>query len=129
MIQANELRLGNLVTVTRAKKEEEYEKVVSLTTIGHKTYSIKEDSFIKLAVNSELNPIPLTEDILLKAGFEKNYDYCSSEDEVLYHLGNFCWNMGDISYNGSDDWFKCKYVHQLQNLYFALTGEELNIEL
>jgi len=76
-----------------------------------------------------LNPIPLTEEILLKAGFEKNGDYCNSEDEALYHLDDFCWNLGDISYNGSDDWFKCKYVHQLQNLYFALTGEELNIEL
>jgi hypothetical protein len=72
-------------------------------------------------------PIPLTEEWKLKFGFEKtewdnfnsfrlsigNNDYTI----VLYTDGN-C-EVGDI--------ITCKieYVHQLQNLYFALTGEEL----
>ena len=74
---------------------------------------------------SEIEPIPLTEEWLLKFGFEKpkNRDcyikkrlqgwkqmaYLIEEDTLIAH------------------WIPCKleHVHQLQNLYFALTGEEL----
>ncbi len=53
-------------------------------------------------------PIPLTEEWLVK--FEqKDLDLFILEIEVN-------WNI------------KIKYVHQLQNLYFALTGEELTIK-
>lgn len=82
--------------------------------------------------------IPLTEEWLLKFGFER-YD----ELDVNGYLGYKCnQNKGyciDMYINSKG---KCcahylktalslnhpQYVHQLQNLYFSLTGEELKIK-
>ena len=68
----------------------------------------------------EYKPIPLTEEWLLKFGFEKRYETC-------FQYKNFILNdkfiMMDI-----DITIQLKYVHQLQNLYHALTGEELTIK-
>ena len=66
--------------------------------------------------------IPLTEEWLLKFWFisnpyEDRYEKGSIHIECLKTKGEtYLWieNMAHI-----------KYVHQLQNLYFALTGEEL----
>jgi len=75
-------------------------------------------------------PIPLTEEWLLKFGFVKigtyriefvKYSkYKDFEIEVSLYI-----NDGKIV-TGQD--FEINYVHQLQNLYFALTGEELEIK-
>ena len=70
-------------------------------------------------------PIPLTEEWLLKFGFKsKSYGYGDSEWKQ--------WNNGKITLNGFRETLSgvdCEYIHQLQNLYFALTGEELEIKL
>ena len=76
-------------------------------------------------------PIQLTEEWLIKFGLNKTVD----------HPGRKLYEHDDII----PLWFsdkrvitdfyasrvrirECKYVHQLQNLYFALTGEELTIK-
>jgi len=78
-------------------------------------------------------PIPLTPEILEKAGFEKkdmgivwqygkrgrNFWFLILHDPKFEH---FCFDSPHHTH-----FFK--YVHQLQNLIFALTGEELAIEL
>lgn len=76
------------------------------------------------AVN-RYEPIPLTEEWLIKLGFEKNittdlyptfsYDILNVNDGIIYVL-----NYGFVSH--------IKYAHQLQNLYFTLTGEELKLK-
>ena len=65
-------------------------------------------------------PIPLTEEWLLKFGFEHKL--------LVWEYNNFCIT-GCFTYgyclNGYclDNLFpRFKYVHQLQNLYFTLTG-------
>ena len=79
-------------------------------------------------------PIPLTEDILLKCGFVKvddffvlkiiDYGELAIESYFSIFIGNdgrdlgFCTNANI-----------CNHLHQLQNLYFALTQEELTIKL
>lgn len=73
----------------------------------------------------DLNPIPLTEEWLLKFGLTKtNGGNFSCNDICVYdNLENINISLenGDISVE-----LRCpKYIHQLQNLYFALTGEEL----
>lgn len=85
------------------------------------------DSFMRMHVNGEDNPIPLTEEILLKAGFEKRQD-------TMWTIYNKSWislykMMGGKYYEVEDTYTSLKYVHSLQNLYFALTGEELEIDL
>lgn len=98
-------------------------------------------------INSNLfegsEPIPLTEEILLKAGFEPR-DGIQFNPKSLYKTG-----IGRITLEASkgsdDEWHfdletniglgfntvvnRPIYLHQLQNLYFALTGTELEIEL
>jgi hypothetical protein len=78
-----------------------------------------------------IKPIPLTEEWLLKFGFE----YVESYNNYKIKTGDY-WNSlkfyeGEWCYNNDDSDAGCyflttiKYVHQLQNLYFALTNEEL----
>lgn len=95
-----------------------------------------DNELTELINNGWFKPIPLTEDILLKCGFKK--------EKVSSYGGADMWQgMGAYSYNG--EWifsgdYRClhlvgyfntqiNYLHQLQNLYFALTGEELTIKL
>lgn len=79
---------------------------------------------------ADIQPIPLTEEWLLKFGFNKRAVLSS----VLYDMKNprFSiylnppidksnkWNILGIEKN-----INIQYVHQLQNIYFALTSEEL----
>ena len=73
---------------------------------------------------SKISGIPLTEEWLLKLGFEYGIKSLSRF--------RFEWDNGFIIIapdNGSGDIsVKCEYVHTFQNLYFALTGEELTIK-
>lgn len=80
--------------------------------------------------------IPLTEEWLLKFGFEKFiYEPIKGEEEKCeeYCKGKLSivdWGRGFIMSNSFNFTLRIelKYVHQLQNLYFALTGEELKIQ-
>jgi len=102
----------------------------------------------------DLEPISLTEEWLIKFGFEnwgkgglysneyETYDRFvlhnvldgTSNFEVHYILstyGNTHHKQFIISSDEDDriSWgVEIKYVHQLQNLYFALTGEELELK-
>lgn len=82
-------------------------------------------------------PIPLTEDILLKCGFtfykEENVWHTPHEfhirveDSELKQKNKVFWIYFDEQ---QDHPITCIFeLHQLQNLYFALTGEELTIKL
>ena len=68
----------------------------------------------------EYKPIPLTQEWLFKFGFEKAYETCYQYKDFIL---NDKFIMMDI-----DITIQLKYVHQLQNLYHALTGEELTIK-
>jgi hypothetical protein len=76
----------------------------------------------------DFQPIPLTEEWLLKFGFEYHHD-TPHPNKVFrkLHTEGFI-DLEQIKhyyYGGSFTSVECRYVHQLQNLYFALTGEEL----
>ena len=90
------------------------------------------------AINNEIKikPIPLTEDRLLEFGFKKEV---LSDDSGYYYALEFNENKYcDLSICSGDEkgfieavlfpyeeWFRFKYVHELQNLFFAITGKEL----
>lgn len=119
MITANEIRLGNWF--------KDYENKYFEWELRHfelMTLSIDADEIIK-------EPIPLTEDILLKCGFKKHLDTLYihwSKEGGMFEIST---RLPDGSYglwvNGTIGCFQ--YLHQLQNLYFALTQQELNIQL
>lgn len=108
-----ELRIGNYLMFGKQLK-----KVVEITEDAF--YVLDKDGTTLKNTWADLKPTPLTEEWLLKFGFKyKNgygfifkYGYISKQDKYwIYH--NICK--------------KIDFVHQLQNLYFALTGEELII--
>lgn len=77
----------------------------------------------------KLRPIPLTEEWLLKFGFIKmdwtENENCYEKSFVLQKDDKEGYNLMD---NDVATLQQFKYVHQLQNLYFALTGEELTLK-
>jgi hypothetical protein len=85
----------------------------------------------------DIEAIPLTEDWLLKFGFKQlkeNNSYPEDFAKIIYDNGRMRIYGNTIEWIESNDdyFFKIintpKFVHQLQNLYFALTGEELEIK-
>lgn len=127
MIKANELRLGNLVYPF-----DDY-RLLKEKTILRDCIKV---NYKDLKYTSKLFPIPLTEEILLKCGFNKGIDGSFIKNDISVFLDkrfktNLYLQTNELSLN--HNWFgyecKVKHLHQLQNLYFALTGEELKIEL
>jgi len=144
MIQIEELRIGNLVKT-------EYKEIgnIKITEIRESViYSNK----TKGISYSSLLPILLTEEILLKYGFEKStdidcYDINKLDNVIIYSIKGLHQvikysrnNTNDYHLSISDTNDYCeygyyvhtskeiKYLHQLQNLYFALTNQELNYD-
>ncbi|MCT3817806.1 hypothetical protein HZQ56_17860 [Elizabethkingia anophelis] len=71
-------------------------------------------------------PIELTEEWLLKLGFIKSK--FSSNCFKITNGYKFDFAGGEVLYLDSIRLEHIKYVHQLQNLHFALGGEELTIK-
>lgn len=133
MIQPQELRIGNLVGYGV--------NIVPVKSI-HTESVLKNrvDIYVELNDNlpnhcvgvDELSPIPLTPEILEKAGVKdvwiKN-SWMIVED--VSGGESFGWSMKvrNASYTKEIEFAYFKYLHQLQNLYYALTGEELPINL
>lgn len=99
-MKANELRIGNWI-------EAYFQHIrVSQTTFTKQIEDFK--------------PIPLTKEWLIRFGFE---EYGNGwHNGLIWYVNNKCW------FGKSPIIENIKYVHQLQNLYFALTGEELTIK-
>ena len=80
-------------------------------------------------VVSQYEPIPLTDEWLLKFEFwTSDWDVHSTlrkqvlDSSLVYDKDNKTFDLGDLLN------IKIEYVHQLQNLYFVLTGEELKLK-
>lgn len=118
-LKTSELRIGNKMFLLG--------KVVSVTPM-----LIVEQAQSNLACQEYLQPIPLNEEWLVKFGFrfekgdsENDWYFLEYRNFVFFsdtscdYLKVFIWLVGkEIEINT---------VHQLQNLYFALTNQELTI--
>jgi len=124
-MKANELRIGNYVYHDALKIPRLGIDGVDYMQITGEGISCFEQKLM------DVIPIPLTEEWLLKFGFE------TWETEVSLQIYDFwqLYNLKIAIYKGNfytDINAKkifIKHVHQLQNLYFALTSEELTIKL
>jgi len=137
-MKANEFRIGNLV-----ERDGNILEVIRVAKDGIVNYDLVRKSQGMHVNSGNVIPIPLTEEWLLKFGFEKIDRRINETYEK--DLGAFYFQIilmnDDKSYNVrfSNDTFKEEgdrvglgliyYVHQLQNLFFVLTGEELKINL
>ena len=75
----------------------------------------------------ELFPIPLTEEWLLKLGAEEN-EGCFIHDrfKLQHHDVYKFWYVFDVTLMAYIT--KVEFVHEWQNVYFALNGEELTVK-
>ncbi|MDW0238183.1 MAG: hypothetical protein QOC35_06410 [Nitrososphaeraceae archaeon] len=111
MIKASEIRLGNcFFGVTKCG-------------VGNPVRIDKISYDVDMA---RVVPILLTPKILEKCGFEKEHHYLRKGVVYVFEKMNVELYPDD----GRESIpLKIQYLHQLQNLYFALTCEELEINL
>lgn len=121
-MKAKELRIGNYIY------EPESSEPVPFKVWG--AYQEKGNDKVNGYPIALFQPIPLTEEWLTKFGFLKNY----SNSYTSYKLSSRGFTIEYDFRNGENvinaAMLECvgldiDYVHQLQNLFFALTGEEL----
>lgn len=132
MIDVKELRIGNLVeieTTINGRSLRSVERVIGLldNTIFFDMNDVNGKRSVEYCI-----PVPLTEEILLKCGFKKinhigGYSFWSYDKNKV----NFYCDIYDryTRVGGYSIPNHIIYVHQLQNLYFTLTGKELEITL
>lgn len=136
MILANELRIGNYASAHG-------KEIIKCVGLDEHFFYYMFDSCIKSSYYlSDIESIPLTPEILEKAGFEETYaDNAYKLPFNKYSLHSIVITLAKENivtildeYTGKEQTTVfadaiCQYLHQLQNLYFALTGEELNVQL
>jgi hypothetical protein len=108
----NELRIGNYVLYENPHSDR---VVVQVKAVD-----------FQLGTHN-LHPIPLTEECMVELGLKITksksfYFWYSSIFSVEKDTKNF-----KVYVTGGYCICEIKYVHQLQNLYFALTGQEITI--
>jgi hypothetical protein len=118
-MEAREIRMGNKVrwdyeiyTITAISTD-----VVDITRFG-----------IAMSINiKSIKPIPLTEEWLVKFGFKNK--------TVLEFIDRYFIDEFSVDYNRTHKYYhfnvgyefnvEIDHIHELQNLHFSLTGEEL----
>lgn len=116
-MEAKELRLGNFVAYNT-------DGYTHQTVKGIYNENEVDTGYRKLLTIDKLFPIPLTEEWLIKLGF--------------VNIVGYVWAYGSFKIHSEHDgtyWFSCtvrksilvETVHQLQNIFHAITGQELTI--
>ena len=111
-MEIRELRVGNYLKPLSPRHGETFIEVESIScdfiNIDFRPYEL-----------ITLEPIPITEELLLEKIDWRGY-------KKLYINSYFnVDNVGHVYYMSSYTGLNVTYLHTLQNLYFALTGEEL----
>lgn len=126
-MKAEDLRIGN-------KLQKDNGEIFTVLRLDNTNDVLVEEQRGLLTLDYNLFGIVLTEEWLLKFGFkaESNYsNYILNGIEITSSLRIIAtnerkrfWLDGEIP----DAWkISLDHIHQLQNLYFALTGTELQI--
>jgi hypothetical protein len=146
-MRVSELRIGNLVNGIYADnyghlKIDEKETICKVTTLDISDlsdYPIYVESDEGIEHFDEFEGIPITEEWLFKFGFHLRDGFSNT---FKLNLEKHQYDCSEITYSEKEGLLRfsngkekgttliphIKHVHQLQNLYFALTGEELTIK-
>jgi hypothetical protein len=126
-ITASELRIGNWVELNYYRDKPE--NVIVQQIAANQLWVRGVDFNISLFLNN-FSPIPLTPEILKTCGFEwEIYGHNGEMDVASCDLGKISISDEMVVWANHEEVEHIKYLHQLQNLYFALTGNELEINL
>lgn len=141
MIKAKDLRIGNLIaTGTIFKETSNIGKVLSIGLEEcefEQIYCECEESF-EWFFKDNFCGIPLTEEWLIKFGFKKiitPWEYFKGE--TIHYQNEFCWvyllgECFEIEINTLCERHNLarqyKYVHELQNIHYSITNQELTIK-
>lgn len=129
MVMIEDLSLGNIVKCG--------DKIVKICQISSDfEVMIKEEDFgeeIKKE-ESDISPIRITDDILIKNGFKHNKrnDTFFKDTFLLGRVDKYAYG---IFVDCEDDWYSyvhqpyMKYVHELQNCYRLITKKDLEIKV
>lgn len=120
MIPVNELRIGNY-----ASFKSMWSRKISEISGSHVDFGLN-----GLYPIDDIYPVPLNEIILEKSGFlfDKNRRSSHFDKFTIVHntgISGSGWHVF-FNENGIQVFY---YLHQLQNLYFSITGEELTVNL
>lgn len=130
MIQANELRIGNIVV-----NNSEYSYISSIDSesgeVGIYPCFIEENEvvFLNILSMNGLQPAPLTEELLLKCGSTstvKGFHY-HDRFSLRWVEAYKYWYVTDMETGCYIT--KVEFLHEWQNTWYVLQGEELNIEI
>ena len=114
-MKAQELRIGNLVKYDN--------RIFEIDSIAKVFPTLNTTEFgIGVVDYNNIEPILLTEEWLLRMGFISN-PYQDRYENVVIHVE--CNKTRGVTELWIDKMPHIKYLHELQNLYFALTGKEL----
>lgn len=141
MIDYKDVRIGNNVRTLNRWKKWQSERIESMDDGGINLSACYDGGIDREYEWDQLEPIPLTEELLIAAGFWKHDEHSktwlltlSKEDEYPTTLQ--IWlreeeNYIQICRSGIAAWTINHFesLHQLQNLYYALTDKELDIKL
>lgn len=132
-MEAQELRIGNYINGSIGDDSE----LVLCSVTGYDPRDefifVSNDNNIHYAEFVDFQPIPLTEEWLLRFGFiklnnrhefvhgenERNMSICCEDNYFLFFVED------EISYNTIRK--ELKLVHQLQNLFYCLCGIDLEL--
>ena len=132
MINVTELRLGNYILQKAGGR-------ISAVTCGYPHFELVSKEGTK-----DLYPVVLNADYLLRCGFVENKNYPllpearqfvlvvpvigSNKNEIHAFIKNNKECFGRATVNGLPASNNFYHLHQLQNLYFSMTGQELHIQ-
>lgn len=119
MIPQNELRIGNWLYFDSPAPGEDFNQTRQM------------DNFMFMAGDKCFRPIPITDNWLIMLGFEKrDHRYVDDYYCLSIYLSIDCYGFELTSDDRCDRHFikYVKHIHELQNLYFALTGKELELK-
>lgn len=125
-MKTNELRIGNYLNQVKYLNGlcNEIRKVTSINKEGFLNVDILSKHIISSQPIDWFIPIALTEAWIYKFDFI-NIGGIFTKDKTWFEIENTKNKLWFSTY-GND--VEIKYVHQLQNLYHSLTGEELQLK-
>lgn len=125
-MKAQNFRIGNLIKHDWIDKSGELKKIIPICGMM-KNFVIVDDNRLPDYTNINQNKI---NPILLSDHFDFSiFDYLTWSYKYTYYFQIKKNNTLHISHSGGNLIFNDVYVHELQNIYFILTKEELKFKI